>query len=1112
MKPTLTNLLKDISRNKNSNLKFLETSINFRNHLYDSVKDKGIQKIPSTEIYKQLYSKNFIREEDSCIFLEDTAWLDLQKTLKNLQNELLNEKIEKSKNISFKNEKLLSELFEIFEEFNNKLPSLKHPEIALLDLEPKIVSISLYKQLQNLVVGKAIRKEFKYDLNKLYLKFTNTAYSIGLTLIILFLQKNKSYLKNILLNAKVGRKMTLQELEKFEILILSLLKKDNRQASLIINELFEVKVATNKLLKTLFENYLLAFALERYLQNDTEFRNINEEIRQLYPTFEQAFSAMLSFKEKTHEIYIQLGAPILQDLENRKVLDIKVLDMDQHKKPKVIYFKEEDFIFSFLSAASSTTPFLSESFQDTLDLDYIFDNIHVYSDLDHIHKHPEFHTQIKKDTYLNKKLPMVKLSIDDDALVIFLTKNILPYVGLTYDQVINNTSLSLDTYLFLFDISLNEVFNLDDISEKPLAIRVINYALDFNTLYDNDLVKFLNKEKEKKESKKLVEHYIKIYYKIVSYKTFLLGMIKEAIIYSLFGFIMFPEFMDARLRKYMHGYFLNLQNFPIIKTIVKFYDPTKANIKENFKSFKKAVGSVLFSKLIKDKITSMSYETFNNLILEYTLYILIANFNNIKIQDLKTFIETKPAIDEIWTYVKTYIKDFTLLPVMVSFIYRIIYPSPFLTNILGLDACNSGVQMVSILFYILSTGKLTNLTGEFLGDLYQLAADFCGALLTELDPLIDQFCKSQQYVYRYKPCSLKIDPKQMNNPIDLLDFLMNDIISTEYYFRHVLRYLASKLTIDIDLITKLAKFEFLILPKDRAILKKELGNDEILNDKLTALTIIRNALRLFHLCKRLNMDYKKFDRKLFKSAIMTEPYNATSFGRKDNFKLYITNKLQKFNNITQEELHFMCDYLENLFMRFKTDNFEPLEKLKDLSDILSQMQKPIIIDNRYATIRFSPYKKKSSIVTVTSPYTGKRILQLTTMTGILTNTSGKLLLTIEPRTIRQKFGANFIHTMDAMIVHLYMDKISQINHLLSHNNLFINTFSNHDAYYITVLPWLRDLVRDCYLELYDMDYLSTLKGCVGEENFKKIEALKIQSTNRERYLTNAFDNDGFLKA
>ena len=46
-----------------------------------------------------------------------------------------------------------------------------------------------------------------------------------------------------------------------------------------------------------------------------------------------------------------------------------------------------------------------------------------------------------------------------------------------------------------------------------------------------------------------------------------------------------------------------------------------------------------------------------------------------------------------------------------SFFYRIIYPNPFLTNILGLDACNSGVQMVIILFRLLNTGKLTNLIG-----------------------------------------------------------------------------------------------------------------------------------------------------------------------------------------------------------------------------------------------------------------------------------------------------------------------------------------------------------------------------------------------------------------
>jgi len=44
----------------------------------------------------------------------------------------------------------------------------------------------------------------------------------------------------------------------------------------------------------------------------------------------------------------------------------------------------------------------------------------------------------------------------------------------------------------------------------------------------------------------------------------------------------------------------------------------------------------------------------------------------------------------------------------------------------------------------------------------------------------------------------------------------------------------------------------------------------------------------------------------------------------------------------------------------------------------------------------------------------------------------------------------------------------------SNLNIFLNFFTNHDTFYLSIYGLSRILVKDCYYQMYDMNFLSFL--------------------------------------
>lgn len=92
--------------------------------------------------------------------------------------------------------------------------------------------------------------------------------------------------------------------------------------------------------------------------------------------------------------------------------------------------------------------------------------------------------------------------------------------------------------------------------------------------------------------------------------------------------------------------------------------------------------------------------------------------------------------------------------------------------------------------------------------------------------------------------------------------------------------------------------------------------------------------------------------------------------------------------------------------------------------------------------------------------------------------------TIDATSIRSKFPSNYIHSMDAYIVNSLYELLFRINKRLSSHNIFINCYTNHDTFMITLIPFLRIMVQDCYTTLIKSNYIETLRN--NPEIYKEI--------------------------
>ena len=206
------------------------------------------------------------------------------------------------------------------------------------------------------------------------------------------------------------------------------------------------------------------------------------------------------------------------------------------------------------------------------------------------------------------------------------------------------------------------------------------------------------------------------------------------------------------------------------------------------------------------------------------------------------------------------------------------------------------------------------------------------------------------------------------------------------------------------------------------------------------------------------------DRTLFKLALMTSVYNATKYGRRGNFYDFLHDKIQT-QVLSRKEKKFLVQFFEKTFNQFMRKKMPENTLMFALGAHLAKKGKPIVIRNKFFKITIAPYKTKDvSLQTVSIKY--KRGQQITLHIPI------KEIDIIE---LIKCLPANFIHSMDALIIHLLRERLGPLL------DFGINYSTNHDSYFGNIPLYLKHLVKDCYSELYNMNYITTLEALTEEE-------------------------------
>src|SRR5208282_657002 len=123
--------------------------------------------------------------------------------------------------------------------------------------------------------------------------------------------------------------------------------------------------------------------------------------------------------------------------------------------------------------------------------------------------------------------------------------------------------------------SLQEFKTKASMKEQDLLERILKFGVNLNDRINKDLVTQI--QSVNKKSKIILNT---IYNKILNNKLFLIGLLQEAVLYSMYGYFIVTSFIDSRGRYYLNGYYLNVQNFPLAKVFVKPFIVKESNTEE----------------------------------------------------------------------------------------------------------------------------------------------------------------------------------------------------------------------------------------------------------------------------------------------------------------------------------------------------------------------------------------------------------------------------------------------------------------------------------------------------------------------------------------------------
>lgn len=724
-----------------------------------------------------------------------------------------------------------------------------------------------------------------------------------------------------------------------------------------------------------------------------------------------------------------------------------------------------------------------------------------------LHDKWEIQTQMKPQTYLSKGKPHYRVAIDNRMLVHFLLY-LTDIFNLNMDSEDFNDLLSSTkfiAFLSIYDINITtmkRIYYNGNQKIQAILFKLLKITLNFNEYnYNNLQTKELEKEIKNLEISYEIKIELKeIYNKILNNKIFIIGLLKDSILFSPFGFFYVGSYLCSRFRLYIEGYSLNFQNYPLARAFVKMSNQMDEDgIETNFEKFRdlmlkrlpKYLETHPDEKIIYQKMDYNQYKLKEKEIQRYFI-----QKNLISGMEKNVEIDNLPGEwDDLLKFATENTKKFKNVFEILSIIWHYKKPISSLSLSVGYDATTSGSQMISILFQDIKTAKISNLLGNEKTDIYQIAADDAKIEFRKLLNL-------KKEIETFFKIPLKINKKSivLNKKTDLRNFQdrINAFINLNIKESYGKPELIFALEEDFQDFLKNYPMEiYLPLYKNiKWFYDKHLNHlsqfglftINILEDRIDFikfLLLIRASVRCNHNTNEgdNNIIENIFKRIIFKNDIMTKSYNSTSYSRiKCHKELLVeifssNNYSYKINNL-ENLSYFLESYFQVIIEKYLTGCKKLLAFSYDLSC------DPLQVDTDYKTMIICPKKYKTI-----------RVITYNTKEG----RDPRLSINIptpdhDYEQMKNSLAPNLIHSMDATVIHHFNSNLYNLEKDLSQLGIDIGWFTIHDMYWSTFPVFLYPFIAEAYLQLLNSNlFFNNIK--ITEKNKKILE--KYRPTKEE---------------
>jgi hypothetical protein len=1060
--------------------------------------------------------------------------------------------------------------------FINMLQSLVTPDSnsdkTITDIKNEIVSY-LSQMFKNIFL-----RTFYQNKATPALKRTTLAFELGLGILQYIISNEDNIRLNAFINILIPEKFHSISESNFKKVIsfIHIMQTENNSVKkeLFIKKTFSYmqkkgEELVKKELNVLYSDLILDYLYDLVYQL---FSNYPKYIMKLFEKHTDILNPILQYNINYKRRLVRYGNLLLNHLCAENICKPKLVSKNK-KTVSMIFLTDTDYISGLEDLFSLTKPMLSllpiepstfdllvKSFDlscDTLNKQVNIQYLLQYkSKRRRVHKKENLSLQFLQKPQNHSYTPKTKYKIDLEMLKLFLY-NMVHYVFpknkgniSSYEFLKNFITAKVEgaenilvfyelTYIHI-DALLKKYPNIpENYMYHDALYHILTFTLRYSKLgYTEIKEKILGKKQNKAyngflEIKALLD-------KVLQYKLNLVGLIKDAILYSRFEYFVAGSYLDARGRLYNSESFLNIQNNPTSKMFVSIYQnpsvsmtlTTIETLREkllvhtvnskntslfNFEKIPKtnidSLGATLnlqqqaaldmFYLANRDAYivslqsyfkSSLSKETFDNFLKQCGYRESLLN------RKIQIKLEKKNKTKKIeylnrtnqLNFIKLHIKKIRRTWVVLKKIIELCRTTPHRKEFLvEYDCNNSGSQNIAILLNNLKLAQESNLIGKEEFDSYTYALNQYKTVIESLQSLLFNFMEIQELPEITKEISNKViftntKIDSLGNNISNFNVLLQyNIVDSPGLQTLFLRCYSLVKPQNIPKIAIL----YCLIPQN----EKDLILDLTKSFKRAYIEFCMYMLVL-RVAVKLQLYYKKYpwlsptsnvwkERDIFKKPLMTSYYNATRYTRIKYFQKFFLDYSKIYQQvITEHDLYYLANNLEQFFKKLSEINLKGLEYMKTLTkSLLKRMEETntnfVLISNSFFTI------------TMKAP--AYKALQIETRT--LKNKKQQLSILIPDNTkinyksLANSLSPNIIHSMDAWLVHTFNNKIQKLNYALRHDvkkserPFRIVSYTNHDNFACNIPIILPLLLKEAYHELIQQNYIEKLSLLEAED-------------------------------